>query len=1102
MAKARIKDLINQFSHRQKKRKKIGNILSSLSKKWGRKKTLISLLRLWWAGAIIVWIMIIVWFYSKILPNVPQLSVEWLDSLFSQTTTIVDRDEEELYKLFEQHRQNVEFNQISTDMINAIIAVEDQTFWSNPGIDWFGIMRAWYVTVKSKLFGWWVQWASTITQQSVKNLLLSNDRNVTRKVKEIVLALQLDNLIHDDIKAQNPQLSSKEITRKKKERIMELYLNYIFMGNNAYGVESASNIYFNKPASELDVAESAILASIPKSPTKYNPYRTNGKLIGDIRVFNRGEQITLSGDIKTHIVEKIDEIIMNPSTKLSASNILTTLEKVIDFTTSFEGKNYTVSYKWGRKDHALKRMYELGYINQNQVKEAFMKAISIDFKKSSITDIKAPHFVFYIQDFITQNEEFAELGIDQESLLEGGYTIVTTIDNDIQKIAEDSIQKYMGVVQQKGGSNRAMVYLDSKNGDILAYVGSADYNNKNIEGENDMVSQAKRQPGSSIKPFIYANLLQTVPSSIDTPIFDTPIKVGGLTPNNAEGKFKGIIPLKNALAHSRNIPAVRAYLAWGQEEKIKPFLQRLGLTSLRTNHPYGYSLALGAGEVPMLELAQAYTHLSALGKPAQINPILEIRDPSGKIIYTKQTKLVEQSPITAEVAYLIWNILSDKSNMPAGWVWLFNVPGIPQMGVKSGTSNKVKSNGQKVAGDGWLATYTPSKVAIFWAGNTDGSPMAPNAYWWWLNSPVMKNFYNGLLSQKLIKSEKMNKVAWIKPVTISKITGKLANENTPENFAVKSVSYKLPNKVDTPISTIKFDTLCAGAVSEYTPSEEQRVGYVIQPSTTLPGYNGLNDIIQRWNEGNTFAYSGDSVTAEWVTYNYTYVFAKEPTEVCEERIPKEDPDIEVNIKSPQNGWTIAENFAVYYSISAPRKIHTVKVLIDSDVVQEIKHNSSYFSNTHTVHLLKGKYSWSYKLTLIAIDDQGFSNTDSINVIIGQDKGNPYLDTSRVSVKQLASGQYKVTLYFLDNESAVNGGSIKFAENPWRIDSFKKNSATFTVNSLQPVGYMAKDLYGNRWIELVEIQDYFNGEVEIEVNESEEFNQDDALDDILNALGEL
>lgn len=149
----------------------------------------------------------------------------------------------------------------------------------------------------------------------------------------------------------------------------------------------------------------------------------------------------------------------------------------------------------------------------------------------------------------------------------------------------------MPLLHDRGGNNRSMIHVDTNNGDVLAYVGSADYNNTEIGGQNDMVRN-KRQPGSSVKPLVYAYFLQHVPSTLDTPVYDIEFTVGGLTPRNADGKYNGLMPLKQALAYSRNIPAVKVYLGAGQEEKIKPFLQEIGLTSLQSNHEYGYSLAL------------------------------------------------------------------------------------------------------------------------------------------------------------------------------------------------------------------------------------------------------------------------------------------------------------------------------------------------------------------------------------------------------------------------------------------------------------------------------------------------------------------------------
>ena len=1097
MSKANIKDIIKQVNQKKKPVKTL--YLSKFTKKINRKKWGKYFGRGILGFFIFIGSIVLIWFYWTILPSVPKLSVDELDSLFSQTTTVTDKNGEELYKLFEQHRKNVEFDEISENMVNAIISVEDQSFWDNPGIDMMGIVRAAYITFKSKIFGWGVQGASTITQQSVKNLLLNNDRNITRKVKEIVLALQLDNLLHANIKKSNNGLSTDEIQHKKKERIMELYLNYIFMGNNAYGVESAANIYFDKPASELSVIESAILASIPKSPTRYNPYRTNWKLFGDIQVFNRGEIVAISGDVQQHINEEITQKVQ--AARFSKGNFTSQIEKVIDFTTAYDNKNYTIQYKRGRKDHVLNRMYELDYINQEELKLAFNEALSMKLTRKNITDMKAPHFIFYVQDYLTTNEEFAELGIDQESLLEWGFTVVTTLDNNIQQIAEKTIGKYMSLVQQKGGSNRAMVYLDSQNGDILAYVWSADYNNEDIEGENDMVSKAKRQPGSSVKPFIYSKMFQSIPSTIDTPIYDIPITLAGLRPNNADGAFKGIIPVKNALAGSRNIPAVKTYLAAGQEEEIKPFLQQLGMKSLITSHPYGYSIALGAGEVPMLELAEAYTHLSALGRPAEINPILEIRDPSGKIIYQKKPKKLAQPIIQPEVASMLWSILGDPANMPPGWVNLFSVPGL-QLGVKSGTSNKVKANGQKVAWDGWLATYTPSKVAIFWAGNTDGSPMAPNAYGGGLNWPVMKEFYGQLKKDGFISNETMPRVPWVSPVSISKISGKLANGNTPESLIVKTLAYKVPGEADDGAAMIEFDTQCGWAVSEYTPLEEIKRGYVITPASFIPSNFDLGDIVSWFKEGNKYTHLGEVHTATGnITYNHTNMFVQVPEEICEDRIPKIDEEIKLAIEKPVDGMSVADNFSITYAISAPRVISYVKVLINGEVVEEVIHNSRTIYHTERITLLKDKYDGEQELTVIAIDKGGFSNEVRTTINVTEDIEGPYLDTSSVSVVQLANKQYRVTLSFIDDSSSIQGGTIKFAENPSREERFSKATATVTVNTLQPVGFVVKDIYGNRGVEIVKIAEYYNGEV-VEETTIDEPSTQSAIDEILDALNSL
>jgi len=180
-------------------------------------------------------------------------------------------------------------------------------------------------------------------------------------------------------------------------------------------------------------------------------------------------------------------------------------------------------------------------------------------------------------------------------------------------------------VNSYGANNSSLVYLDSLNGDVLAYVGSADYNNEEIDGKVDMVQQT-RQPGSSIKPLIYAYGFMNLPLTIDTPIFDIPFTIGNDNPNNNDGGYEGLMPLRKALGHSRNIPAIKMYFAAGGQDKIIPYLNDLGIASYDSKKDYGYPLAIGAGELKMMELANAYTQLSSVnGAPAKINPIMEVK---------------------------------------------------------------------------------------------------------------------------------------------------------------------------------------------------------------------------------------------------------------------------------------------------------------------------------------------------------------------------------------------------------------------------------------------------------------------------------------------
>lgn len=206
------------------------------------------------------------------MPDLSQISQS-----FKQTTLITDRNGEVLYKLFDENREYVSYDNISPHMVNAMVSAEDQDFWTNDGFDYNGILRAVWATVKNgSLTG---PGGSTITQQLIKLLLLSNEKTLTRKAKEIILSTKIDDYLQEEVRKEKPELSKDERKKEVKKRILEMYLNYIFLGNNSNGVEAASKTYFGKSAKDIDIMESAVLASMAQRPSTVNPYRNVDQLM-------------------------------------------------------------------------------------------------------------------------------------------------------------------------------------------------------------------------------------------------------------------------------------------------------------------------------------------------------------------------------------------------------------------------------------------------------------------------------------------------------------------------------------------------------------------------------------------------------------------------------------------------------------------------------------------------------------------------------------------------------------------------------------------------------------------------------------------------------
>ena len=404
----------------------------------------------------------------------------------------------------------VPYEDISHNIKNATIAIEDDTFFEHHGVRPFAIFRSAFTNFLENGSPFSGAGGSTITQQVIKNSILEREKKLTRKIKEAILAVRLEQVL-------------------SKEEILGHYLNESPYGGTIYGVEEASLAFFGKPASDITLAEAAYLAALPQAPTYYSPYGNN-------------------------------------------------TEDLIK-----------------RKDLVLSRMLKNGFIDEGEYEAA--KAEDVEFRAQESSGIRAPHFVFYIREYLA--EKYGE-----ESLAERGFRVITTLDWELQQEAEKIVNEYALSNETKfNAENGALVAQDPKTGEILVMVGSRDYFDENIDG-NFNIAVAERQPGSSFKPFVYARALEkgytpeTVVFDLKTQ-FSTTCDPGNFTSNdtcyspvNYDNAFVGPINLRNALAQSRNIPAVKVLYLAGIKSSIK-LARDMGITTLSNADQYGLTLVLG-----------------------------------------------------------------------------------------------------------------------------------------------------------------------------------------------------------------------------------------------------------------------------------------------------------------------------------------------------------------------------------------------------------------------------------------------------------------------------------------------------------------------------
>lgn len=525
-------------------------------------------------------------------------------------------------------RSIVPLSDISPNTINATIAIEDSSFYDHGGIRLTSIFRA----ILADVFGGSLsQGGSTITQQVVKNELLTNKKSIIRKINEWVLAIKMEQTY-------------------SKEHILETYLNSIPYGGTLYGIEAASEAYFGIPAKDLSLVQAAYLAGMIQAPSYYSPYGTHRPDLD------------------------------------------------------------------ARKDVVLERMHALGFIDDASYTRA--KTEEVSFAPAGQNSIIAPHFVFYI---LNQLETMYGA-----SALMSGLKVTTTLDAELEIQAESIVHKYALENEEKfKASNASLVALDTATGQILAMVGSRNFFDTEIDGQYN-ATLALRQPGSTMKPFIYSLALMRGYTR-DTIIFDTPTQFSTLckpsdnfnntspcyAPSNYDEKFRGPMTFETALAQSINIPAIKTLYLVGIQNAIN-LAKAFGLSTLGDPNQYGLTLVLGGGEVRLLDLTGAYATFANDGVLNTPTGILEVTDAGGAVLtrYTPQPTRVLPENIARDMSAMLSDAPARLPEYPLNSPLSFQGYDVA---VKTGTTDDTR--------DAWVIGYTPSIALGVWVGNNNNSKM-------------------------------------------------------------------------------------------------------------------------------------------------------------------------------------------------------------------------------------------------------------------------------------------------------------------------------------------------------------------------------------------
>ncbi len=529
----------------------------------------------------------------------------------SQATRIYAANGELIASLYHENRAYVRLSAIPRVLQQAVIAIEDERFYAHLGVDPVGIGRALWVNLTRNRI---LEGGSTITQQLARTLFLTPERTLARKLREILLALEIE----------------RHLT---KDEILERYLNQVYFGNGAYGVEMAARVYFDKGVGELTLPEAALLAGLIQAPSRYDPFQ-----------------------------------------------------------------NFPAAKR--RQEQVLRKMAELGFLTPQQAEAALRAPLRLRRTpiNAGLVGIRAPYFVSYLLPFLVRR-------YGEERVYRGGLRVYTTLDVRLQELAQRVVRLGVAEARRLRVTQGALVAIDPRTGHIKAMVGGVDFR----QSQFNRAWQARRQPGSAFKPFIYVTALERgfSPEHI---LLDEPIRYripgfGTWEPKNYDRKFRGPISLRQALEHSRNIPAVRLLAELGPQAVIET-AHRMGIQSpLAPN----LSLALGTSEVTVLEMASAYGTLAAGGIYTQPVAVTRVTDPSGRVLdeFSPERRIA----LRPEVAYAMTDLL--RGVILRGTGRAADI-GRPAAG-KTGTTDDYRN--------AWFVGYTPQLLVAVWVGNDDNTPM-------------------------------------------------------------------------------------------------------------------------------------------------------------------------------------------------------------------------------------------------------------------------------------------------------------------------------------------------------------------------------------------